>query len=313
MKIDLPQDIFNKKNYSEIENKTILNDPKSYVVKNNNDTIFTIDDLTNLVKKEYPKLRVSVTMLNNFFECPWKWYFRNLLKLPEVLSESLVFGNIVHGSLEQILKNGPNNLEQIINNQINKQNIFDEVKVKRYFSEAYKILSIWVENRLSKIEKNHTSERSISYNDPNFPELSFYGKIDLTEKLPDGGLRVTDFKTGGVKTKSEIEKVTEDNKMADYIRQLAMYSYLINGSQNIDKVNESCLEFLEAKQDDKNKIYRTTITNEQIDLLVNDISEYSNSLKDGSWVNRNCKYKSYGTNSTCPYCAQAKIYKDLLN
>lgn len=311
---DLPQAIFNKKQYSEIENKTLKNDPKLYVVKSPDpNSGFDISDLTNLVKDEYVKLRVSVTMLNNFFECPWKWYFRNLLKLPELLTESLIFGNVVHGSIEQILKNGTHNLDEIIKNQINKQKVFDEVKIKRYLNDANKILSIWINNRLLKIEKNHISERSISYSDPNFSELSFYGKIDLTEKLPDGSLRVTDFKTGSVKSKSEIEKNTDDNKMASYIRQLAMYSYLINGSQKVDKVTQSCLEFLEAKKDDKNAVYMTTITNEQIDLLINDIREYNNDLKNGNWVNRSCNYKSYGTNTVCPYCDQAKIYTNLLN
>jgi hypothetical protein len=44
--------------------------------------IFSIKDLTDMVGRRIRiKTKVSVTMLNNFFECPWKWYFRNLLAI----------------------------------------------------------------------------------------------------------------------------------------------------------------------------------------------------------------------------------------
>ena len=55
-------------------------------------------------------------LLNNFFECPWKWYFRNLLQLPEAKSESLEFGNRVHLAVDQILKLKSSQPERIGNN-----------------------------------------------------------------------------------------------------------------------------------------------------------------------------------------------------
>ena len=57
-----------------------------------------------MVAKEYIDANISVSLLNNFFECPRKWYFRNLLKLPEPKSESLEFGSAVHSAIDKILK-----------------------------------------------------------------------------------------------------------------------------------------------------------------------------------------------------------------
>ncbi len=91
-----------------------------------------------------------------------------------------------------------------------------------------------------------------------------------------------------------------------------MYSYLITGAdKNID-VKESQLEFMEADAKDKNALYKTTITNEDIDLLVRDIAEYDNELKTGVWVNRPCNFKSYGTSTICPDCKRAEIYTRII-
>ena len=309
---ELPQEIFVKKTYEEIEKEILDHNPKSYVVSNKKvKDDFSIKDLTDMVALEYIKTKVSVTMLNNFFECPWKWYFRNLLRLPDSMSESLVFGNVVHGSIEQILKDNKKKLEEIILDQIHKQNIYDEVLIKRLLNEAKNLLATWVKERLPEIEKGYVSERSVAYRDPQFPNLSFYGKIDLTERFADGSVRVTDFKTGSVKTKNDIEKRDDDGRLSGYLRQLAMYSYLINGAEKGVKVAESQLEFLEAKDNEKNSIYKTQINQEEIDLLVRDISEYDESLKSGDWVKRECHFQSYGTSKECPNCKRALIYKHL--
>lgn len=316
---ELPEDLFIKKNFNQVEEEILSKNPKSYVTAvQHNEAEFSIKDLTDMVAEEYQKTKVSVTMLNNFFECPWKWYFRNLLRLPDVVSESLVFGNVVHGTIEQVLKKNENNLEDIILDQIHKQNIYEESMVKRLQKEALGVVSVWVKERMPNI-KNYMTERPLSYRDSRFPNLLFYGKVDLTEEIDKNTFRVTDFKTGSVKTKSEIEKRGDGESMSSYMRQLAMYSYLIHGANNNDRVSESQLEFLEAKKGDpegkstsngagRNGIYRTHITSEHIDLLVRDITEYDRDLKNGVWVNRPCNFRSYGRDSVCKYCKMSSIY-----
>jgi len=91
------------------------------------------------------------------------------------------------------------------------------------------------------------------------------------------------------------------------MRQLSMYSYLLKGEHDDVKVTNSRLLFLEAESRDKNAMYQTRITEEQIDLLKKDIKEYDEALSSGSFVERNCNFKSYGTGSMeCEYCKTAK-------
>ncbi|MEI8174644.1 MAG: PD-(D/E)XK nuclease family protein, partial [bacterium] len=288
---------FEKQTADETEKIILKHNPKVYIekkeIENKNVTLL---DLQKLVAKDYEDRKVSVSLLNNFFECPWKWYFRNLLQLPEVKSESLEFGNVVHSAIDKILKlkeiPSLKKLEELANGD----------------KGVLKIISKWVKDRLPEIKDKRENEKSISVVDDRFPHLNIYGKIDLIEILSDKNVRVTDFKTGGVRKKGDIEKY-DDERMSSYMRQLAMYSYLIkqNPKWKMD-VSESRLEFLEAKNETES-IYDTVINKEQIDLLVKDIKDYDESVKSGEWTNRPCNYNSYGKNIECEYCKMAEIYK----
>jgi DNA helicase-2/ATP-dependent DNA helicase PcrA len=310
----IPEDLINKISLKESE-EFILKDGVSTLVTQNKNNIPKVsrEDLAVLVAKEYEKTKVSVTMLKNFFECPWKWYFRNLLQLPEAKSSSLVFGSVVHECIESILKNkdtfSDSSIEEYIKNSLSKNNVVDSNEIRRISKDANELLVSWVKNRLPKISKNYETERSISFHDKDFPGLTIYGKIDLTEKVGDNEFYITDFKTGKNKTTKEIEKEGEEGRMSDYLRQLAMYTYLVQGSMKGAKVLKSSLEFLESEEGDKNAIYTTQITEEQLDLLKRDIKEYDDLLKSGEWVSRPCFYNSYGRDSVCENCKLAnRIY-----
>jgi len=232
--------------------------------------------------------------------------------LPEVKMVHLSFGTVVHAMIEYILKSDKLPNETDIKNQIKsefeKEGVKDENDLRKLSKDAYNAVSFWIENYYSHLDKEYKSERSVSFVDKNnFPNLNMYGKIDLTEYHKDGSISVTDFKTGSVKTKGVIEKINDEGKMSDLMRQLSMYSYLLKGDNKDLRISNSKLLFLEAEVDDKNAIYQTEITNEQIELLKKDIKEYDEALNDGTWVERVCNFKPYGTGSMeCEYCKLAK-------
>jgi hypothetical protein len=114
---------------------------------------------------------------------------------------------------------------------------------------------------------------------------------------------VTDFKTGSSKTTGIIEKLDEDGRLSGMMRQLAMYSYLIRGAEGKD-VTESRLLFLEEDLKNKNALYRTHVSREQIELLVRDIADYQNLLTTGDWTGRPCNSKPYGKQTECEHCAR---------
>lgn len=270
--------------------------------------------LAQLVQKEYDKTKVSVTLLNNFFECPWKWYFRNFLQLPDVKTESLIFGSAVHKALETVIKSEkkPNEkvITKIIEDALAKEGLADQRRLQALLREGTAVVMRYIDESFGSLSENRISERSVSAHDPLYPHLTLYGKIDLTEREIDDVVSVTDFKTGSSKTTGVIEKLGEDNRLSQYLRQLAMYSYLIQLAERNTSVEISKLYFLEADEKDKNRIYQTHITDEYIDLLKRDIRDYDQLLKSGEWLNQPCNFKPYGTgNQECEHCLLAqKVY-----
>ena len=185
----------------------------------------------------------------------------------------------------------------------------DLEKITSGDEEVLKIVSRWVYNRLGEIAKKRENEQNVSVIDDRFPHLNMYGKLDLIEFLDSKNVRVTDFKTGSVRKKSEIEKIDEEGRMSSYLRQLAMYLYLIEQNKKWKvSVQESRLEFLEAKNI-KEFFYDRVITSKEIDLLIKDIRDYDQLVKKGEWVDRPCNYNSYGKNTECEYCKMAEVYK----
>lgn len=274
-----------------------------------------IDEIKELVKKNYSDLKVSVSMLNNFFECPWKWYFRNFLRLPEPKGMHLAFGTVVHSTIEYILKQDKSpkweDVKYKIEKELRKEGFENDNDFKKLLKKTENIILSWMKNYYSKLEDNYKSEKSISFKDKIFPNLLMYGKIDLMEYYKDDSIRVTDFKTGSSKTKGIIEKIDEEGRMSSLMRQVAMYTYLLKGDNSDVKVASSRLLFLEEDIDNKNALYETFIDKEKIDLLKRDIKDYDESLKSGDFINNECHFKSFGSSSSeCEYC---KLAKQLFN
>ncbi len=310
---DLPQEHFVSQTAEETEKALLAVGPSVYVQTATKQETDALEDLKKYVKENYESTKVSVTMLNNFFDCPWKWYFRNFLKLPEVKSVSLALGSAVHSTIEFVLKAdkkpSEKQLEEEVSSELTKEGIVDAKEFRRLSKDAMSAVSSWLEVYYPHLAKDRMSERSVSFRDNQFLHLSMYGKIDLTERHPNGDITVTDFKTGGVKTAGMIEKLSDENRLSDYMRQLAMYSYLIRGAEKGTVVTNSRLLFVEADKKEKNALYETNITENQIDSLVQDIKEYDEALKSGEWVNRECHHKGYGDKTECEYCEMAKIFK----
>jgi DNA helicase-2/ATP-dependent DNA helicase PcrA len=309
---DLPDIHFEKKTASENEEKMLSFGAEIYTSFNKREYKGKIiDEVKELVKKNYSSLKVSVSMLNNFFECPWKWYFRSFLRLPEARLVHLALGTAVHATIEYILKEDKlpkdEDIKERILKELKKEKVEDKNDLIKLSKKANEAVLGWVKNYYKHINKNHKSERSVSFRDKDFPNLLMYGKIDLTEYEENGNVVVTDFKTGSSKTKNIIEKINEEGRLSDLVRQLAMYTYLLEGDEKDVKVSNSRLLFLEEDVANKNSLYQTYIDREKIDLLKKDIKDYDSLLSNGEWVKNECHFKPFGSGSTeCEYCKLAK-------
>lgn len=316
---ELPNEHFIKKTKEDTEAEILKAGPKIYTEINKELDKDMKQEMLDFVREHYADTKVSVTMLNNFFECPWKWYFRNFLKLPEPKSTSLALGSAVHETIEFILNlpagagedklPSDKKVEEYILDMLKKEGVNDEKEIKRLAKDAFTSVARFVKEFYPNLEADRQSERALQFRDDNFKHLLMYGKIDLTERTKEGNIIVTDFKTGSSKTSGMIEKQDEENRLSSYMRQLAMYSYLVYGCEKRD-VAISKLLFLEADKSDKNVLYSTHIDKEEIMLLLRDIKDYDEGLSSGEWLNRKCYFNSYGKQGAiCEYCKMGEMYK----
>jgi len=307
---------FVRTNATENEQTILAENARLYAVKpQTQDEVELLEQVKKFVHDRFAETKISVSMLNNFFECTWKWYFRNFLKLPEVKGVSLALGSAVHNTIEFILKEKslPSDIEikKFIMQSLKKEGVTNVKEIARLGKDAHKAVTGWVDGFYNTLSTDRESERALSYRDKMFPNLSIFGKVDLTERT-GAGVVITDFKTGSSKTAGVIEKLDDEGRLSSYMRQLAMYAYLVDRTEG-NTPDQLRLLFLEedtkpARPDgrsggNKNKLYSTHITGEQIDLLLRDISDYQTWLTDGTWVNRPCNAVSYG-GGVCEYCAR---------
>jgi DNA helicase-2/ATP-dependent DNA helicase PcrA len=312
---ELPEGHFKKASMIETEKEILSTGPKNYIPVSKKLESNNLEELLKFVKENYADTKVSVTLLNNFFECPWKWYFHNFLRLPEIKSLSLALGLAVHSVIEMILKNKSVPKAELIQDKLNeyilKEGIIaSSVQIRKMVKDGEQAVNRFTRDFYGKISNDYKTERPLQFRDDVFPHLLMYGKLDLSEKVAYGKIAVTDFKTGSVKTKNTIEKLDEENRLSSNMRQLAMYSYLVAGAEKGTEVSLSRLFYLEALEGDKNMIYEIHIGDKEIDLLKKDIREYDKLLKTGEWIKRPCNYNSYGRNTECEYCKMAEIYKE---
>ncbi|MEK7135266.1 MAG: ATP-dependent DNA helicase [Patescibacteria group bacterium] len=311
---ELPAGHYTLETKEESEARLLDSGMEQYVAQNKvMKPAVTKADLQGLVAEEFSKKKVSATALNSFFDCPWQWYFRSFLGVPEPESESMKFGSVVHGSIENVLKlekkPTDKDIERAIGEALEYHHIFDEKTARRMTKDAFRAVKRFVTDLLPELYDMRETEKPLSGKDKRFPELTITGKIDLLESDGGSGVRVTDFKTGRPRPEKEIEKEDEEGRMSAYLRQLTMYSYLLeHAGKGRFEVEHSRLYFVES-DDPKNALYECVITREHLDLLTKDISDFQALLTSGEWTERECHHKAYPGESECPYCKKAEMYQ----
>lgn len=253
------------------------------------------------VKEIFIRQGLSVSALNNYLECPWKYFFNNLLRVPEKINDSGLFGNAIHDGLNQYiiaLKKDKASKECLIQ-KFKESNYLKSItpsEVERFIKRGEETLSGFYEERLKYINKDVETEldiRGIGIND----EVFLNGKIDMIEPV-DKNFRVNvyDFKTGSVKSRNEIEGKTRNGK-GNYKRQLVFYKLLLDRYRNgFFKMGSGVIEFVEPNENGVYKREIFDITKEDAEQLLEEVIKVSDEITNLSFWKVNCDKRD------CQYC-----------
>lgn len=274
-----------------IESEELVKKSKKYFGEKTEKVLSFFDK--KYIKKLFLENSFSVSALNNYYQSPIKYFFKNLIKLPTGQVKSLIFGNVVHDSLDlffdKSVKNGgiltKENFLELYHESLDKFFILEK-DFAEIEAHGEDILDKYYEKYRNEMHLNvETEKKAVAEIELKGGEkIVLFGIIDKIETMECGGLRVVDYKTG----KTYDEKTKDQKKDLD--RQLVFYKLLIDKYLGKEVVKECMLDFLEKNKKTGEYVRRIKkISSEEVAELENDIKIFAVDIMSGEFLNR--KYK----------------------
>lgn len=259
---------------------------------------FSPSDSQNLPSSEKKYLqaiiqefKLSVTALNTYLDCPYKFKLNNLYRIPRTKETYLAFGTAVHQALEdfhsryQQTKRLPSKkyfLTQF-EKALQKEILIPE-EYKSRLKYGQKVLGDYYDFHQDDFKPAFKVESHFGYSAYSkcyLDDIPLIGKVDRIDKHSSTNtVNIIDYKTGAPKTKGQIAGTTKDST-GSLKRQLVFYQLL----SQLDKrfphsVNQVELDFVEAPHK-KQKSGRTPfkISPQEVTKLKKTIKETMSQIR----------------------------------
>lgn len=206
------------------------------------------------------KFSLSVTALNSYLNCPIKFYYTNLIRIPAGKNESTEFGSAVHHALEKLftrMKENPDEsfppLEIVLSDfswymHKHREN-FTPDAFKRRMELGEKVLAGYYDKYVDVWSKVVVIERNIKNVFIN--NIPLKGKLDKLE-FHGKNVNVVDYKTGKLKPASFKRPSEGDPIGGDYWRQAVFYKILVENNTKSDwRVISTEFDFVEPDSNGK--------------------------------------------------------------
>lgn len=242
---------------------------------------------------------LTPTALNNYIDCPWKYFYRNLLRLPEPTENHMLYGTAMHAGVEALFKADPfgKNQDALVKgfeDSLLKQPL-SKIDFAELLERGRKALTGWYKNSapFNKTCKTEEYIKGVSFDEV----VHISGKLDAIVQVDENVVQVVDYKTGKPKTRNEILGATKNSDGA-YFRQLAFYKILIDEYYDGRVVMQNAtLDFLEPDSDSgKYKKESFEITNDDAVELKKKIIEVAHEIRNLDFWSKRCDDKD------CKYC-----------
>ena len=275
-------------------------------------------DLKNFVRETLEDRGLAVTGLSNYLKCPWQYFYRTLLRIPEPQTTPLMYGNAIHRTLKFFFDSFA------LNKDLSKKQWIERFKIEigresmtdKELTEARgageKAIGGYYEHYFPNWERNIKSEFPVNVILPlkGF-ELRLTGKLDKIEFLDEGGVRVVDYKTGKTKTRNYIEGKTTEKGSGDYKRQLTFYKLLLDKfDEGKFNMKSGVIDFIEpdlpaGRHGEKGRYHREEfeVTETEVKELEEVIKKSVEEILSLSFWDKKCDEKD------CEYCSLRKLMR----
>lgn len=248
----------------------------------------------------FKKNGLSPTALNNYLECPWKYFFKNLLRIPEVKTRHQMFGTSVHIALHSYiaqLGKKPVDLSYLLNqyDEALKKEVLNQEDYDVLLAKGNEVLPGFYNEKHTEWKADMKSEYAIK-GIKLFDNVYLRGTLDLIETTEDGIIRIHDFKTSKPKSKNDIEGNTKTSK-GNIKRQLVFYKLIFDQYNNGKlRMNTGVIDFVQPNDKGVYKSEEFTILDNEVEVLQNEIIRVAEEIISFSYWNKTCDDKD------CEYC-----------
>jgi DNA helicase-2/ATP-dependent DNA helicase PcrA len=266
----------------------------------------------------------AVSHLNNYLKCPWRYFFRNLVELPDVMDKTSMYGLAVHKALNEYLRRldrpmvastqaglfGESETPQASKDAYTEGLDFLLGAFERAISEqplrggdreellkkGKKALTGYYATYMTEWKKQFLGEFSIKgirLSD----DVMLTGRLDMIETIPGSDeVIVYDFKSGKPKSRGEIEGTTK-NSNGDYKRQLVFYKMLLDKYQyKRMRMRTGVIDFVEPNDKGEYKREVFSIGEEDVQALEAQVKEVTDEILAMGFWDKRCEDKE------CEYC-----------
>ncbi|HUC88577.1 MAG TPA: ATP-dependent DNA helicase [Candidatus Paceibacterota bacterium] len=264
----------------------------------------------DFVRDLFLKNGLSVSALNNYLSCPWKYFYRNLIRIPTAPEKYLSYGTAIHAALQEFFsmwKEEDIGKEFLIKNFImalGRQPIA-ETEYKELLEKGSHSLSGWYDAYNGLWERNTESEFRINGVILS-PEIRLTGVLDKVEFIGGNAVNVVDYKTGKPKTRNELLGKTK-NANGDYHRQLVFYRLLLNnyGDGKYD-MKSGTIDFIEPGDNGKYHKEVFEINDKDVEELKLVIYRVADEILSLSFWDKRCDDKE------CEFCHLRDMIAELI-
>jgi DNA helicase-2/ATP-dependent DNA helicase PcrA len=225
---------------------------------------------------------LSSTHLNNYLDCPLKFYFQNLIMVPSGKNESMTFGSAVHSALNKLFSSLAEDKKEF--HGVSKfvedfqwymkrnREAFTNEQFKRRMEYGDKILPDFYNKYISHWEKYIVAEYRIS--NVEIEGVPVKGVLDKLE-FRGNDVNIVDYKTGSFEyAKKKLSPPNEKDPLGgDYWRQAVFYKLLVdNDRRNNWKAIGAEFDFVEP--------YKNEYIKKKVDITADDLSLVKEQIKE---------------------------------
>jgi DNA helicase-2/ATP-dependent DNA helicase PcrA len=267
---------------------------------------------------------MNVTALNNYLDCPLRFYYNTLVRIPSAKSESMEFGTAVHYALNDFHKKMMDSgkvyplkdflIARFQFHMNNGREVFTKESLQRFTDYGKDILSKYFDRYYNPApEKDFVMTEypltKVVYN--NIPLKGFTDKIQFWGT----DIVITDFKTGAfekAKRRGEFYKPGEhlDHPHGgNYWRQAVFYKILVDNLPGKNwKVMHTQFDFVEPDKENEFYLQKLNITIEEVELVKKQITDVWEKIRQHDFYTGCGKHDC----NWCNFAKNNKIYTSLI-